>query len=304
MTQPFIQLADIHRCQLVNILIVNAEPKRLFVQPRSLTLWAYIGLCELIGPLLRSSRSIAFLHHLDIFHYTLIVYKVIGSRMNKSTFYLQAFIRTIENIVYSIFGQIAHWSLQRSVIFIEQGFQLPENHYTFIFTKRSYGTFVHRQRTVGYHLVNIYQVDVAQALASRTSPLRRIERKVVRSWLSIRQSSNRTHQPLAVMTNALCLRIQNHQKPVALLHGRSHTLTQTLIILIRNDGLVYHHFNIVILISVELHAVSYLFHFAVYTNVQITLLSNLLEQLLVMTFTGTHKRSKNENTFSLIIAMN
>ena len=283
---------------------MNAEPKRLFVQSCPLTLWAYIGLGELIGPLLRSSRSIAFLHHLDIFHYTLIVYKVIGSRMNKSTFYLQAFVRTIENIVYGIFGQIAHWSLQRSVIFIEQGFQLPENHYAFIFTKRSYGTFVHRQRTVGYHLVNIYQVDVAQALASRTSPLRRIERKVVRSRLTIRQSRNRTHQPFTVMTNALCLRIQNHQKPVALLHGRSHTLTQTLIILIRNNGLVYHHFYIVILISVELHAVSYLFHFAVYTHVQITLLSNLLEQLFVMTLTGTHQRSKNENTFSLTVAMN
>ena len=106
------------------------------------------------------------------------------------------------------------------------------------------------------------------------------------------------------MANTLCLRIQNHQEPVALLHGGSHTLTQTLIILIGNDSLIYHHLYIVILISVELHAVGYLFHFAVYTHVQITLLSNLLEQLLVMTFTGTHQRSENENTFSLIVSMN
>ena len=42
--------------------------------------------------------------------------------MNKSTLYLQAFVRAVKYIVYSIFGQLAYRGFQCSVVLIEQGF--------------------------------------------------------------------------------------------------------------------------------------------------------------------------------------
>ena len=106
------------------------------------------------------------------------------------------------------------------------------------------------------------------------------------------------------MADAFCLRIQNHQQSVALLHGNGYALSQTFLFLLGHYGLVNHHFDVVILVAVQLHAVHYLGDVAVYTHIQIPLAAHLFEEFLVVSLTRTHQRSKDVDALALIIAVN
>ena len=56
-----------------------------------------------------------------------------------------------------------------------------------------------------------------------------------------------------------------------------------------------------VLVTVQLHAVHDFFHLPVYPYIEIPFLPHLLEQLLVMSFAGTHQGSENENALAFII---
>ena len=59
--QPVIQLADVHRGQLVDVLVVDAEGEGLAVEAGAVALRADIGLGELLGPLAFGGGGIAVL---------------------------------------------------------------------------------------------------------------------------------------------------------------------------------------------------------------------------------------------------
>ena len=303
MANPFIKVADIHRSQLINILVMDAEMKRFLIQTRPAAFRTYSRFGKLVGPFLRGSRSILVLHHLDILHDSFVKDKIVGSGMDKRTFDFQTLITAIQYFIDDILRQLAHRSLQRSLITFQQSLDLPENHRILVLSQRRDGSFVHRKRTVGYHLVHINQIHIAQPLAARARTLRRIERKVMRSRLAIRKPRHRTHQAFAVVPHTFGLRIQNHQQSVPLLHGNCHALLQARFILSVHRHLVYHHFDVMVLVAVELHPVNDFFHLSVHTHVKIPFLPHLLEKLLIVSLARTDQRSQNEDFPSLIVAV-
>ena len=304
MTHPVIQFTDIHGGQFVNILVMNTEMQSLLVQTCPLTFRAHIRLSKLFRPFLCGSRSLLFLHHLDILDNPFIHYKIIGSGMNQCTLDFQTLIASVQDFIDGIFRQFTYRRFQRGLITFQQGFQLPENHHILVFSQRGDRSFIDRQRTVGNHLVLVNQIDVPQSLATRTCSLWRIERKIMRCRFLIGQSCHRTHQSLTIVTYTLGLCIQYHEKAVALLHGCRHTLLQPAVFLVRHHRFVNHYLNVMVLVTVQFHAMDNLLDFPVYPDIKVTLLTHLLEQLFIMSFTCPNQRSQNKNSFSLIIPMN
>ena len=225
--------------------------------------------------------------------------------MDKATLDLDPFVRTMKYFLNGFFRKILERSLQCQVVFFQQGFQLPENHHVLVLTQWSNTTFMNGQRTVRNHFVHINQIDIAQAFASVASPLRRVEREIMRSRFLVGYPCNRAHQSFAIMADFIAGSIQYHDKPVSLVHGSSYTLLQALVVLIGS----YHHFvdyyfDVVVLIAVYLHAVSDFAHFSVYSHIEITFLTYLLEKFLIMSFTGTYQRSEQIDALTLVFFMN
>ena len=123
----------------------------------------------------------------------------------------------------------------------------------------------------------------------------------MRRRFPIGQPRHGTHQPFAVMTHAIRLRIEYHQQSVTLTHGSGHAVLQACVILVRHHQLVYHHLHIMVLIAVQLHAWQGFAHLTIHTYVEIAFLTHLLEELLVMPLTAAHQRSKDINAFSFVI---
>ena len=292
MRQPAVQFADVHRGQLVNILVVYPVGQSLAVQAGSVALGTRVRPRKLLGPLACRGRHVAVLHHLYVLHHAFEGNEVVRRCAHQLPAYLQPLVRAIQHLVEGLVGQLGHRCLQRSLITFQQGLYLPEYHTVLVLAQRDDGTGGYGKRSVGYHLVYVYQAHHAQPLALGTGALRRIEREVMRRRLPIRQTGDGTHQPLAVMPYTAIVLVQHHQQSVALLHGRSHGVSQARIILVLRHQFVDDHLHIMILISVQLHARQGLAHFAVHTYIQIALLAYLLEQFLIMSFSVTHQRSQ------------
>ena len=126
----------------------------------------------------------------------------------------------------------------------------------------------------------------------------------MRSRFAVRQPGYRAHQAFTIMAHTFILHIKNHQQSVSLTHGSGNAVLQTSVVFICHNQLVNHHFYIMILVAVQLHAGKSLTHLTVYADIEITFLPDLLEQFLIMSFTATYQRSKNINTFSFIIIQN
>ena len=72
MHQPVIQLADIHRGQLVDVLVVNTEGQRFLVEAGAMTFRTHVGTGELLGPLAGGGRCICLFLILDVLYHPFI----------------------------------------------------------------------------------------------------------------------------------------------------------------------------------------------------------------------------------------
>ena len=109
--QPVVQFVDIHRSQLVDVLVVDAEMKGFLVQAGPLAIGTSGGLGKLVGPLLCGGRSILFLHHLDVLHDAFVGGEIIGGGMDKVALYLDAFVRAMEYILDGFVGKLLQWGV-------------------------------------------------------------------------------------------------------------------------------------------------------------------------------------------------
>ena len=298
---PVIKLADVHRGKLVYVLVMDAEAQCLAVEPRPATVGTDGRAGKLFGPFLLGGGCVAVLEHLYVLHQPFIGGEVVGRSMEQRTLYLDSLIRAVEYLVDGLFGQLVDRSLQRRFILLQQRVDLPEYHDVLILPQRDNGSFIDRQATVGDDFVDIYQVDDAQSLAAGTCPLGGVERKVVRSRFAIGQARDRTHQPLAVMAHRVRVSIEHHDEPVALCHGRGHTLGETLVVLPAHHQLVHDHLDVMVLIPVELHAVGHFAHFAIHPYIEVTLLAHLFEKLFVVSLSGANQGGEQHDAPSGIV---
>ena len=120
----------------------------------------------------------------------------------------------------------------------------------------------------------------------------------MRGGLLVGDACYGAHQSLAIVADFVVFGIQYQDEAVALVHGGGYALLQAVLVLVAHHHFVYHHFDVVVLVAVELHAVYYLAYLSVYTDIQVAFLAYLLEEFLVMPFTGTYQRGKDVNTLA------
>ena len=94
--------------------------------------------------------------------------------------------------------------------------------------------------------------------------------------------------------------IEYHDEPIALCHGGGYALFQSVIVFFADHHLVYHHFDVVVFVAVELHAMHHFANFAVDTYIQISFLADLLEQLLVVALTGSYQWSQQVDSLAQV----
>ena len=275
---------------------MDTEVKRLLIQLRPLTFRTNRSFSELFRPFLSSGRSVFLLQHLDILHNSFIRYKIVGRSTYQWAFYFDTFIRTIQNFINSIIGQVFYRSLQWRIVLLQQSTDLPENHRILIFTQRSYCPFIDRHLFIGNHFIHINLANYSQSFTTRTSTLR--------SRLPVRQSRNRTHQAFAIVSDTLCLRIENHQQSVSLTHGGGNTLFQPFIILIFYDQFVNDYFNIMILITIQFQTMCNLTNLPVDTDIQVSFFPDLFKEFFIMSLTRTHQRGQHIDFLPFIIFQN
>ena len=128
------------------------------------------------------------------------------------------FERTVEYLVQGFLADVGNRGFQRIVVFMEDGINLPEYHLALVFAQWHNAPLVDAFLAVGNHLVQVYLVDIAQTLASRTGSLGRVERERVWRRVAVRDACGGTHQPLGKMLDGSGLVIHDHDKTLALLH--------------------------------------------------------------------------------------
>ena len=131
-----------------------------------------------------------------------------------------------------------------------------------------------------------------------------VKGKIMRSRFAVGKSGSRVHQATAVMAQLVRIGIQQHDQSVTLLHGCTQAFFQAAFVGSRDNHFIDHHFDAVHLVAVQLHAVEYLLDLAIDTDGQIAFLTNLLEQLLIMSLTIADQRSQEVCLLSLIMLQN
>ena len=223
------------------------------------------------------------------------------------------FQRTVQYLAQGLLGDVFYPRLQVAVVLVQNGVNLPENHLVLVFSQWGNSTLVDALAAVRNDLVDIYLVDVSQAFTTRTGALRRVKRKRVRCWVIVRYACRRTHQSFRKMPHLARVVVHNHNQPFALLHGRLDGLFQTVgrlgravrfVWLGRDFQSVNHHLDVVVLVSVHLHALGQLHDVAVHTHMQIALSTHRLEQLPVVALTALHQRRQHQNLAALVVVQN
>ena len=205
-SHPFCQVGNIHPCQFGNILAVNPEVKRLSVESVAMAFRTLATRIELSRPFLCHCRSIVALLHLNVFQQTIVSQKII-LRAQGFGLYVKALVGAAHYFVNRFVGHILERSVETHIIFLANSLYLPKYQRIFIFSKRGDATGTNRQFVVGHHLFSINYIHIAKALAFWARALRAVERKAVRRRLGIRQSCNRVHQHLAVMTKLAAINV-------------------------------------------------------------------------------------------------
>ena len=110
------------------------------------------------------------------------------------------------------------------------------------------------------------------------------------------------------MLHAACLIVHDHQESLSLFYGDVDTLLETVGRggrLVRTDGVdgetVDDDLDVMVLVTVDLHATGNLLYLSVYTDMEVSFSSHTLEKLTVMTLTTSYHRGKDENLLPGIV---
>lgn len=219
--------------------------------------------------------------------------------------------RPIEDLVHSLLGNVLHRRLQVQVILGQNRFYLPKYHLTLVFSQWRDRPLAYRLSVVGNHLLQVDLADHAKSLAMRTSPLGRVEGKDIGRRILVRQSRHGVHEALGEKLRIARVGIDDHHQSVALAHGRSHGLLQSLrevvLRLAQARGefhLIDHHLDIVVLVAVDLHALGQLLDFPVYPYIKVALAAHALKEFAVVALAVADERSKDENLLAEIVLEN
>ena len=156
------------------------------------------------------------------------------------------------------------------------------------------------QLVVGYHLLDVYLVHLAETLAVRTRTFRRVKGEHVWSRVLVCHASHGVHQSLGENLGSLVL-VDDHHHTVTLFHGGGDALADTFFVLLLDSQLVDDHLYVMVLVSVDFHASGQLHDFAIYTCVEIALASHTLEEFAIVALALADERSEEVDAMTSVV---
>ena len=231
---PLRQGTEIHRSQLHDVLASDAEVERLPIETQSVAGRALGRAAELLYPLLSRHAHLGILHLLDVLYQSVEIGEIVVRGLRDRCWHPEAFGGAVEDFIDCLVRHLGKRGVERAVILLQHGLNLPENHRLSHLAQRRNAPFAHTQGAVGDHLIDINEVDIAQPLATRTGSLRTVEREIVRSWVLVGNTARGAHQALAVIPGLARVHIEYHNQSIALAHGIGHRLSEALLVLLLN----------------------------------------------------------------------
>ena len=194
--------------------------------------------------------------------------------------------------------------LEFAVVFFQDGLHLPEDHLILILAKWHDTSFVDREFAIRYHLREVYLVNDAQTFAMRTSALGRVEREVVGCRITVADACCGTHQSLGEMLDRTCVFVENQNQSLALFHGDANGFAQSFFIFFADLQFVDDDLNVMIFVSVHLHASHNLLHLSVNADVQIPFTTHGFKEFTIVTLTASDERCQDKDLLAGIVVEN
>ena len=144
----------------------------------------------------------------------------------------------------------------------------------------------------------VHQINHSQTLTAGACTFWRVERELVWRGISVCYTGCRTHKPLAIVFCLAGVFVHNHHQSVTLSHSRLQAFAQTFVILVAYLQLVYHHLDVVVFVSVKLHAARNLLYLFVHADIEVAFLAHILEKLAVVTFSVSHQWGEDKDTLA------
>ena len=251
--KPNTEFGDVELRQLRNILVVDPEKERFFFEAMTVTFGAGSFAYELVGPFLRFLRRIVVFLRINVFDHTLVGHQVIHRNAKWRIFKLNPFVGSEKNGIQSIFRNIFDRCFQVKAEHIAQRLDLPENKRVFMCPKWSNSAILNAFGIIRNNFLQIDFADHAQPVAFGASSLWRVERKIMRRRLVVRNAGGWTHQLSAVIFGHLAVVIENHANTVSVFHGNLQRVTKSFIARLVNQQTVDHNFDEVIFIAIHPH---------------------------------------------------
>ena len=136
----------------------------------------------------------------------------------------------------------------------------------------------------------------------RTVTFRRIERERMRRRLLKRNAGIRVHQMLGIMLYLPSLQVEHGKRAFSTSQCRSNGILYPLVITCSRLHLVHHELDEMGLVPVQSRYGGQVTEFSVDAHLSKATLAEIVEQLLVMTFSATHER-REKITFPLIVLL-
>ena len=294
--EPFFQFGHIHRGKFGNVLIAKFIRQRLAVETRPFAFGTTGRGVELFCPALRSGSHLGIGHLANVFHHTTEISVIIVAASHARRRDAQQFGRTVEDGIECFVRQFLYGRIDRVAVLFEYRFDRPKDERFRVFPERNKRPFLDAEFRIGTYLFAVDDIHHAQAFALRTSPLRGVEREIVRCGLAVGQPRHGTHEAFGVISHGFIVGIKHEHQAVALRKGLLHTLLESLFVLGLHLEFVNHHFDVVILVTIDAHTGFERAQFTVHTHMDEALLAHTLKEFFVVSFALLHQRREEVDT--------
>ena len=217
------------------------------------------------------------------------LYVVVVGGVGHLCWYAQTVGTAVEHLIEGLRREVAYGGFKVAVVVGKHRLYLPKYECVAVFAQWGKAAFAYAQLVVGHHFVVVHHAHIAQAFALGAGALGRVERKVVRGWLAVGYARRGIHELLGEEACLVVGSVEHHHHAPTLLQGLGHTFVQSFSVLGLYGELVYHHFDVVVFVTVEAHAGCGLAQLTVDAYGEEALAAHRFKQLLVMALATAHK---------------
>ena len=306
--EPEAELGEVHAGELGNVLVGEAVGEGFAVEALAVTLGTGAVGQELVGPLLGGAGVVVLDDGAQVLDDAVEGDEVVGRGMDKLLVDAHVLQRAIENLSQTLLGEFSDGRLERAVVTVQNGVNVPENHLRAILAEGYDGPVVDGERAVGYDLGEVYLADHAEALAAGAGPLGRVEGEEVGCGVVIGNAGGGAHEAAREELALAGGMVHDEDEAVALLHGRVDRLLEAVAGL--GEGLlgqgetVDDDLDVVVLVAIDLEVRHDFAQLTVDARVEVTLMAKALEEFAVVALAAAHDGGQQEEPAAPVVAEN